>query len=199
MTRLVVVVGVAAVVSVGPVAAQRGVRTITAPACAAALGDGVKSKRAFCDVLIGKTPASSVSVTIPRYTGTATLRFDLHNRFTVPAIALPGSLTYARHEALVTVIRATGEPVGRAAVVREFRAPADLFDQIGGGAHPGGVKAVAPGPPESVRVVLPAGLAAVGVVGTRLTVLTRVKEEVFDTPGRPVAILSNLRLEYRPR
>jgi hypothetical protein len=48
-------------------------------------------------------------------------------------------------------------------------------------------------------VTIPAGVTAIGVVGTRLAVLTRVNQEVFDTPGRPVAVVSNLRLEYRPR
>jgi hypothetical protein len=160
---------------------------------------GIKSKRPFCDVLIGATPEESVGIEIPPYTGTATLLFDLHNRFTVPAIFVPGPLTFARHEALVSVIRPTGEVIGRAAVVREFREIGDLFDQIAGGSNPGGVKAVAPGPAESIRITVPAGLPAVGIVGTTLTVLTRSSHDVFDTPGRPVAIVSNVRVQYRPR
>jgi hypothetical protein len=199
MIRLLAVGGLAALVWSGPVLAQRGMRTTAAIECVAPLGAGVKSAREFCDVLIGTTPTESVSIEIPSYTGTATLRFDLHNRFTVPAIVLPGALTFARHEALVSVIQPTGAAIAPAAVVREFRSIADLFDQIGGGAHPGGVKAVAPGPAESVRVTVPAGLTAVGIVGSRLTVLTRVNQEVFDTPGRPVAIVSNVRVEYRAR
>jgi hypothetical protein len=197
--RFLAVGGLVALACSGPLSAQRAPRTATDIECAAALGNGVKSTRAFCDVLIGMIPAESVAIPIPPYAGTATLRFDLHNRFTVPAIVLPGALTFARHEAVVSVIQPTGAVIAAAAVVREFRAVADLFDQIGGGAHPGGVKAVAPGPPESVRVTIPAGLSAVGIVGSRLTVLTRVNQEVFDTPGRPVAIVSNLRVEYRPR
>jgi hypothetical protein len=40
----------------------------------------------------------------------------------------------------------------------------------------------------------------VGIVGNRLQTLTRAGgDEVFETPGRPVAIVSNLRLEYRTR
>jgi hypothetical protein len=38
----------------------------------------------------------------------------------------------------------------------------------------------------------------VGVVGVRLTVLTRSGEETFEAPGRPVAIVSNLRIQYTP-
>lgn len=197
--RLVVTLCLAAVVWVAPVAAQRGARTVTAAECAAPIGDGLKTKRSFCDVLIAAAPAESVSIAIPPHTGSPTLRFDLHNRFTVPAIALPGALTFARHEAVVSVIRPTGAVIRQAAVVREFRTIGDLFDQIGGGANPGGVKAVAPGGAESVRVPIPTGLTAVGIVGARLSVILRTSQEVFDTPGRPVAIVSNIRLEYRPR
>jgi hypothetical protein len=48
-------------------------------------------------------------------------------------------------------------------------------------------------------MTVPAGLTSVGIVGTRLTVLTRLSQEVFETPGRPVAIVSNVRVQYRPR
>jgi hypothetical protein len=191
--------GLTALVAVAPATAQRALRVVAESTCAAQLGSGVKSQRPFCDVLIGSSPDESVGIAIPPYTGTATLQFDLHNRFTVPAIMVPGPLTFARHEALVSVIRPTGAVIGKAAVVREFRDLTDLFDQIGGGSNPGGVKAVAPGQAESIRVVVPAGLASVGIVGTRLTVLTRMSQEVFDTPGRPVAIVSNVRVQYRPR
>jgi hypothetical protein len=203
--RLGVVAAIVMFVVVGgvgggvPVTAQRGVRVVTDAECAAPLGAGVKTKRAFCDVLIATAAGDSVSIAIPPHSGSPTLRFDLHNRFTVPAIVVPGALTFARHEAIVSVVRPTGSVISKAAVVREFRAVADLFDQIGGGANPGGVKAVAPGPGEPIRVTVPTGLTSVGIVGTRLAVLMRSSQEVFDTPGRPVAIVSNVRLEYRPR
>jgi hypothetical protein len=137
-------------------------------------------------------------VTIPSRTGAATLHFDLHNRFTVPALAVPPLLAFARHEALVSVIQPSGDVIGRAAVLREFRSVTDLFDQIGGGGRPGGVKAVAPGAPEAVRFTVPASVSTVGIVGIRLKVLTRSGEETFETPGRPVAIVSNLRVQYTP-
>jgi hypothetical protein len=173
-------------------------RVTTEARCAADLGTGVKTQRTFCDVLVANTPEGSVQMTIPPHTGTATLRFDLHNRFTVPAAVLPPVLTYARHEAIVSVIQPGGEVVGRAAVVREFRAVKDLFDQIGGGSRPGGIKAVAPGPAEAVRFTIPAGVSTIGLAGVRLRVLTRAGEETFEAPGRPVAIVSNLRIQYTP-
>jgi len=181
-------------------APARGTRNVTTVDCAASLGSGINTRRGFCDVIIAATPAESVSMTIPAHTGTATLQFDLHNRFSLPTAAVPTVLAFARHESTVSVIRGTGETIGQAVVVREFRTVADLFDQIGGGTRPGGVKAVAPGPPEPVRFTIPAGVASVGIVGARLRVLTRLNgAETFDTPGRPVAIVSNLRLNYTPR
>ncbi len=138
-------------------------------------------------------------MTIPPHTGTATLRFDLHNRFTIPALAgVSGPLVFARQEALVSVVRPGGGLIGHAAVVREFRSIADLFDELEGTERPGGMKAIAPGQPESVQFTVPAGVSTVGIVGTRLKIVTRAGAETVDTPGRPVALVSNLRIEYRP-
>lgn len=177
--------------------APAGMRVTTSFQCAAPLGPGVKSRRTFCDVVVATAPAGSVAMAIPTHAGAATFRFDLHNRFTVPVVTVP-VLAFLRHEAIVSVIAGDGAVLGRAAVVRDYRSPQDLFDQIGGGARPGGVKAVAPGPVESVSFSIPAGVNAVGIVGASLKVLTRNGEEQFDSPGRPVAIVSNLRIDYRP-
>jgi hypothetical protein len=193
------------VVFAAELAAQRATRAravatrfSTLTECAAELGSGLKSRRTFCDVIVAIAPAASVEMSIPPHAGTTTLMFDLHNRFTLPALAVPGALAFARHEAKIAVIRPDGQVVGRAAVVREFRSVLDVFDQLGGGTRPGGAKAIAPGPAEAVKFVLPAAVNAVGIVGTRLKVLSRAGEETFDTPGRPVAIVSNLRIEFTP-
>jgi hypothetical protein len=202
--RVAVFSAIVAATMAVPVFAQRAGgrgaigRVSTDAQCAADLGTGVKSRRSFCDVLVANTPAGSVMMTIPPRRGAATLHFDLHNRFTVPALAVPPLLAFARHEAMVSVIQPTGEVIGRAAVLREFRSVGDLFDQIAGGGRPGGVKAVAPGEAEAVRLTVPSGVTTVGVVGIRLKVLTRSGEETFDAPGRPVAIISNLRVQYTP-
>jgi hypothetical protein len=188
-----------ATVAVNVLSAQRGASVTSSVQCAANLGTGLKTKRSFCDVLIGTAPADSVQITIPAHTGDSTLRFDLHNRFTVPTLAVPGPLTFASHEAVVAVIRANGAVIKRAAVAREFRSVADLFDQIGGGGRPGGAKAVAPGPPEAVVVTVPAAVSALGIVGASLQVRTWSTQEQFDSPGRPVAMVSNVRIQYRRR
>jgi hypothetical protein len=176
-----------------------GSRVSTARTCAASLGTGLKSRRTFCDVIIAAAPKDSVAITIPAHNGTATLMFDLHNRFPLPAVASVPGMAFARHEAIVSIVKGDGAVIARAAVVHEFRTVSDLFDQITGGGRPGGVKAVAPGPAEPVRFTIPSGISTIGIVGSRLQVLTRAGgDEVFETPGRPVAIASNVRLEYRP-
>jgi hypothetical protein len=178
---------------------RTGRKTSNDVKCAADLGTGVKTKRQFCDVVIASSGDGSVSMSIPTHVGAATLMFDLHNRFLVPIVTLDPSLAFTRHLAVVAVLRPTGEMIEQAAVMREFRSREDLFDTIGGGGRPGGIKAVAPSDPEAVRITIPAGINAIGIVGVRLDITTRAGKEPFDAPGRAIAIVSNLRIDYTPR
>jgi len=95
------------------------------------------------------------------------------------------------------VLTIKGELLGRGAVRSEFRTVADLFERIGGGAGPGGVKAVAPIGRETVRTTIPAGVTQVSLLGEVLDALTAIGRE-SATPGRPVAVVSDVRVEYRP-
>jgi hypothetical protein len=174
-------------------------RTSNSVKCAADLGAGLKTKRQFCDVVIASSGDASIAMPIPPHTGTATLTFDLHNRFLMPVVTLDPSIAYTRHLAVVAVVRSTGEVIEQAAVMREFRSTTDLFDTIGGGGRPGGIKAVAPSEPEEVRITIPAGVSGIGIVGIRLDVTTRAGKEAFDAPGRAIAIVSNPRISYTPR
>ena len=164
--------------------------------CVSDLGAGVKSNRSFCDVLIATRPDKSVQMTIPTHTGTATLMFDLHNRFSAAAATTDPAQTFQRHSVIVAVIKPTGDVIDRAVVTGEFRTVQDLFDRIGG-TGPTGVKAVAPGAAQSVKVTIPAGVNAIGIVGIKQDIDTRSARASFTTPGRPVAIVSNMRIEYR--
>lgn len=166
--------------------------------CPASLGNGLKSNRPFCDVVITDKPAEGVGMTIPRHRGASMLHFDLHNRFTVTPDSVQPAQAFARNTAIVAVLGPKGEVVGRGAAVSEFRGAADLFDRIGGGAGPGGVKAVAPGPPTPIDVTIPAAVSTIAIVGVRLEVTNRLGMQSYDTPGRPVAIVSNLRIDYAP-
>jgi len=195
---LVVLGGVTAAAQQKP-AAKPDRRTSTTFTCESDLGSGVASRRRFCDVIVATVAADSVSVTIPPHAGPATLMFDLHNRFTVPATATDPGQAFMRHVAVVAVIRQTGDVIGRAAVSRDYRTTNDLFDRIAGAARGGAPKAVAPGAPMPHQVVIPAGITVVGIVGTRLEEWRPSGRGAFDTPGLPIAIVSNVRVDYIPR
>lgn len=183
----------------GPLQARQVPKVTTEARCAADLGAGAQTRRRFCDVVIGTVGADSVVMPIPPHDGPATLLMDVHNRFTIPGNDVAPGDAFERHTAVIAVIRPSGEVIERAAVVREFRTVQDLFDRLGGGGRQGGVKGVAPGPAEPVKVVIPAGLNAIGIVGIRLQLLSRDDDQTYDAPGRPVAIVSNLRIEYTPK
>ncbi len=175
-------------------AAAPASKFVTELQCPSDLGKGVKTKRAFCDISASTDAARGASMRIPPHTGSSTLRFDLHNRFAVAGKTLP----FARASALVAVINAnSGAVIDRGAVVSELREELDLFDRILG-TGPGGTKTIAPGRPQNVTVTIPAAVSAIAIVGVRVELTTKAGSEVFSSPGRPVAIVSNLRLEYTP-
>jgi hypothetical protein len=171
----------------------------TAATCASNLGSGVASQRQFCDVLIALKPGESVSVPIPAHSGAPTLKFDLHNRFTIPGPSISAAEAFARQSAMVAVVGTDGVIIDRAVVTREFRTVQDLFDQLTGGSRPGGVKGIGPGQPVAVSIALPAAISTAGIVGVRLEQFTLGASEIYDAPGRAIAIASNIRVEYQPK
>jgi hypothetical protein len=174
-------------------------RSVTNAACASDLGIGVRTKRRFCDVVIASTSRESVSVAIPPHAGSAGLMFDLHNRFTVPPAGADPVQSFARHTAIIAIVTPTGEVIERAAVSREYRTIADVFDRIGGTGRGSAPKIVAPGHGQAIRVEIPAGVTTVGIVGTRLEEWRATGRGAFDNPNKPIAMVSNLRIEYVPR
>ena len=165
--------------------------------CRESLGTGVRTQASYCFVLAGRDPAEGVLVTIPSHTGPARLTFDLHNRHTYSEEDVKSGRGFAAYTAVIGVLTMKGDLLGRGAVRSEFRKAADLFERIGGGAGPGGVKAVAPIGNETVLVEIPAGVTQVSLLGEMLEALTSIGRE-SASPGRPVAIVSNVRVEYRP-
>ncbi|MEN3338897.1 MAG: hypothetical protein V7647_2573 [Acidobacteriota bacterium] len=165
--------------------------------CPESLGTGLRTHASFCFVLAGREPAEGVVVAIPPHAGPATLMFDLHNRHTYSEEDIRAGHGFAKYTAVVAVLSMKGELLGRGAVQTEFRTAQDLYDRVSGGAGPGGVKAVAPLGRESISVSIPAGTDAVSVLGEVLDATTAAGHETA-TPGRTVAIISNVRVEYRP-
>ena len=165
--------------------------------CPESLGTGMKTTASYCFVLAGRDPAEGVLVTIPPHRAEATLTFNLHNRHTYSEQEVKAGRAYAKYSAVIGVLTMKGDLLGRGAVQSEFRNVKDLFERIGGGAGPGGVKAVAPIGNETVYVPIPSDVTQVSLLGELLEALTAVGKETA-APGRPVAIISNVRIEYQP-
>lgn len=166
--------------------------------CPAQLGEGVRTGRAYCDVLTGRNPAEGVRIAIPPHTGVAALTFDLHNRHTYSEEQVRAGKAFAEYTATIGALLPDGTLLTRAVVTSTFRTAADLVDRVSGGAGPGGVKAVAPVGTEPIRVEIPAQVTEVALLGERLVIERLDGRDNFTSSGRPVAIVSNVQVEYRP-
>ena len=167
--------------------------------CVSELGTGISTGRRFCDVLTGNDPKQGVIITVPPHRGPLTMTFDLHNRHTYSAELVKQKQAYRKYTATVGVLSMDNTLIDRAVVLSEFRTEKDLFDRIGGGAGPGGVKAVAPSGSEQITIELPADVGEqVSVLGEKLSVVRPEDVDNFTSPGRPIASISNVMLEFRP-
>jgi len=166
--------------------------------CPSLLGDGVQTKRSFCDVLTGRDTAAGIIITLPPHTGPVTLTFDLHNRHTYSEELIKTNRAYRHYTATIGVLTADNTLLARAIVQNEFRTAVDVIDRVSGGAGPGGVKAVAPTGTESISVTIPATEETVSILGEKLVVIRVDGTDNFSAPGRPIAIISNVMLQYRP-
>jgi hypothetical protein len=166
--------------------------------CPTPLGIGVKTKLAFCDVMSGRDPASGILIKLPQHRGPVTLTFDLHNRHTYSEEQVKANRAYARYTATIGVLTMDNTLISRAAVQNEFRKAADLVDRVGGGAGPGGVKAVAPTGAEPVSITIPEDEDQVSILGEKVTVERLDGTATYSSPGRPIAVISNVMIEYRP-
>jgi hypothetical protein len=183
-----------------PAAAPAAALKKSAPemTCPAPLGVGVRTKLSFCEVMAGRDPAAGAIIKIPPHKGPATLTFDLHNLHTYSEEQVKAHRAYARYTATIGVLTLDNTLITRAVVQNEFRAAGDLVDRVGGGAGPGGVKAVAPTGTESITVLIPEAELTVSLLGEKLTVERIDGPASYAQPGRPIAVVSNVMLEYRP-
>ena len=110
-------------------------------------------------------PRAAKRPSIPPHTGEASLIFDLHNRHTYSEEEVKAGRGFATHQAVIGALTMKGELLERGAVQSEFRTAADLYERIGGGAGPGGAKAVAPIGREEVIIPVPAGVDQVSLLG----------------------------------
>lgn len=170
--------------------------------CPEVLGEGVQTKQMFCDVLTGRDPAGGIIITLPPHAGPVTLSFDLHNRHTYSEELVREHKAYSRYTATIGVLTLDNTLLTRAIIETEFRTPADLVDRIEGGTGRGGVKAVAPIGTETISVEIPEQENSVSILGEKLTVLrdptTQDGVDNFSAAGRPIALISNVTVTYRP-
>jgi hypothetical protein len=168
--------------------------------CPSDLGVGVKTSRRFCDVLTGRDPAAGVLVKIPPHRGSVTLSFDLHNRHTYSEELIKAKAAFRDYTATIGVLTMDNTLVDRAVVQSQFRTATDLFDRLPGGAGAGGLKAVAPIGSQFISIELPEDVGEqVSLLGERLrVVLADGSVDTFTSPGRPIAAVSNVMVEYRP-
>jgi hypothetical protein len=166
--------------------------------CPAPLGVGVRTKIPFCEVMAGRDPAGGVVIQVPPHKGAATLTFDLHNLHTYSEEQVRARRAYARYTATVGVLTMDNTLISRAVVQNEFRTAVDLVDRVSGGAGPGGVKAVAPTGTESISIEIPEGELQVSLLGEKVAVERIDGAATYSQPGRPIAVVSNVMLEYRP-
>ena len=166
--------------------------------CPNPLGVGVTTKQEFCDVMAGRDPLAGVIIKIPPHKGPVTLTFDLHNRHTYSEEQTRANRPYAGYTATIGVLTLDNTLISRAVVQNEFRKASDLVDRISGGAGPGGVKAVAPTGTESIVITIPEAEDAVSLLGEKLTVERIDGTATYTSPGRPIAVINNVMIEYRP-
>lgn len=165
--------------------------------CPSELGVGVTTSRKFCDVLTGREPRDGVLITIPPHRGPVLLSFELHNRHTYSEELVKAKQAYRKYTATIGVLSMDNTLVDRAVVQSEFRTARDLFDRIGGGAGPGGVKAVAPTGSEFITMSLPEDVVdRVSILGEKLSVMRPDGTDTYTAAGRPVATISNVMLEF---
>ena len=183
---------------VTPIAQQHQIDAVEVR-CPSVLGVGFDTEVPFCDIQVQRDPSLGIVVVLPPRRGDATLSFNLHNRHTYSEQEERGGRAYTQYLASVAVANMEGVILGRGVVLSEFRAAADLIDRVTGGAGPSGVKAIAPTGSERVYVTVPPDVDQISIVGQSLEVVRAESRDTFRALGRPVAVLSDARIEYRPR
>jgi len=166
--------------------------------CPVPLGPGIDSGRSFCDVLSGTDPKTGIVITLPPHRGPVSLSFDLHNRHTYSEEQVRANRAFTRYTASIGVLAMDNTLISRAAVQSEFRRPSDLVDRVAGGAGPGGVRAVAPTGTERITIEIPEREQAVSILGEILTIERADGSATYSAPGRPIAVISDVTIDYRP-
>jgi hypothetical protein len=166
--------------------------------CPNVLGRGVRTRVIYCDVMTERDPAKGIRVKIPSHTGPARITFNLHNRHLYSDEQIRAGQAFRRYTATIGALAPDGTLIQRAVVQSEFRTEKDLLDRIEGGAG-APVKAVAPVGTEFIIVEVPPALEEISLLGEKLEALSLEGRELYGSPGRLIATVSDIKVEYRPR
>ena len=181
-----------------PAAALAPLKEAPEVICPNPLGTGINTKLDFCDVMVGRDVTAGIIVRFPEHKGPVTLSFDLHNRHTYSEEQVKANRAYSHYTASIGVLTMDNTLIQRAVVESEFRKVTDFVDRIGGGAGPAGIKAVAPVGTEPISMLIPEEENEVSILGEKLTVERLDGTATYASPGRPIAVISNVMIEYRP-
>ena len=146
-------------------------------------------------VMAGCAPAGGVISQTPAHEGAATLTFEPHNLQTYSEGQVGAQRAFARYTAPIGVLPMDNTLISRAVVQNEFRTIGDLVDRVGGGAGPGGVKAVAPDGRETITVMIPEVERSVSLLGEKLAVARMDGTAAATKTGQPIAVVSSGMLE----
>ncbi len=167
--------------------------------CPSPLGTGLTTRQAYCDVLTGRDPKEGIIIKLPARRGPLTLKFNLHNRHTYSEEEVRMKRGFAAYTASIGVLTLDNTLLTRAVVSSEFRKLEDLVERIGGGAGAGGVKAVAPIGSEAISLEIDPDISEVSLLGEKLLVTRSDGVPAnYSAPGRPIAIVSDVTVEYTP-
>lgn len=166
--------------------------------CPNVLGRGVRTELVYCDVVAGRNPADGIRIKVPPHTGPARLTFTLHNRHLYSEEQIRTGKGYVRYLATIGALAPDGTLLTRAIVLSEFRDAKDLVDRIEGGAG-APLKAVAPTGAEPIVVEVPAEIEEVSLLGEKLEATRVDGRETYTSPGRLIATVSDVKIEYRPK
>ena len=169
--------------------------------CPTPLGIGVKTKQTFCDVMTGRDPAAGILIKLPPHRGPVTLTV----RPAQPAHLLRRA---GQGEARVRALHGhhrraddgqhADQPGGGAE--RIPHRGGSRSTAIGGGAGPGGVKAVAPTGAESISIAIPGGRRPGEHSGRKADRSSGAdgNATLHVSPAGRLPIISNVMIEYRP-
>lgn len=171
--------------------------------CPSVLGQGAATGRTFCDVQVGRDPAAGIVIPLPAHRGDLVLTFDLHNRHLYSEDQIQAGRGFRRYTATIGVLTADNTLISRAIVQSEFRTAMDLFDRVLNPGGPGGLKAVAPSGWEPIVVTIGGPFAnerSVSLLGEHLREGgADGTSQLWTLEGRPIAVVSRVMLQYRPR